>query len=163
MTALREISGQYRGLLDMAKTEDMPIEAIKDTLDGIEGEFKEKALKIVDVVSDVEGDIATIDKEIERLQSRKKVIQNRNQSIRDYLQNNMEACGITKIECPLFTITLAAGRDIVVVDNEDELPDEFISVKTSTAPNKVELLKALKMGAVNGAHIEKSKSSLRIK
>lgn len=163
MTALRVISEQYRGLLDLAKTDDLPIEAIKDTLDGIEGEFNDKALKIVDVISSVEGDIAQIDAEIDRLTARKKTIVNRNQSIRDYLQNNMEACGITKIECPLFTITLAAGRDIVVVDNEDELPDEYITVKTSMAPDKKELLKALKEGAVTGAHIEKSKSSLRIK
>jgi uncharacterized protein YlzI (FlbEa/FlbD family) len=163
MTALRVISEQYRGLLDLAKTDDLPIEAIKDTLDGIEGEFNDKALKIVDVISSVEGDIAQIDAEIDRLTARKKTIVNRNQSIRDYLQNNMEACGITKIECPLFTITLAAGRDIVVIDNEDELPDEYIAVKTSTAPDKKELLKALKIGAVAGAHIEKSKSSLRIK
>lgn len=163
MTALRVISEQYRGLLDLAKTDDLPIEAIKDTLDGIEGEFNDKALKIVDVISSVEGDIAQIDAEIDRLTARKKTIANRNQSIRDYLQNNMEACGITKIECPLFTITLAAGRDIVVIDNEDELPDEYITVKTSTAPDKKELLKALKNGAVAGAHIEKSKSSLRIK
>lgn len=163
MTALRVISEQYRGLLDLAKTDDLPIEAIKDTLDGIDGEFNDKALKIVDVISSVEGDIAQIDAEIDRLTARKKTIANRNQSIRDYLQNNMEACGITKIECPLFTITLAAGRDIVVIDNEDELPDEYITVKTSTAPDKKELLKALKTGAVAGAHIEKSKSSLRIK
>lgn len=163
MTALRVISEQYRGLLDLAKTDELPIEAIKDTLDGIEGEFNDKALKIVDVISSVEGDIAQIDAEIDRLTARKKTIANRNQSIRDYLQNNMEACGITKIECPLFTITLAAGRDIVVIDNEDELPDEYITVKTSTAPDKKELLKALKTGAVSGAHIEKSKSSLRIK
>jgi hypothetical protein len=163
MTALRVISEQYRGLLDLAKTDDLPIEAIKDTLDGIEGEFNDKALKIVDVISSVEGDIAQIDAEIDRLAARKKTIVNRNQSIRDYLQNNMEACGITKIQCPLFTITLAVGRDIVVIDNEDELPDEYISVKTSTAPDKKELLKALKEGEIKGAHIEKSKSSLRIK
>lgn len=162
MTALREISGQYLSLLDLAKNDDLPVEAITDTLQGIEGEFKEKALKVVDVINSIENDVSQIDAEIARLQARKKVIANRNQSIREYLMMNMEACEISKISCPLFTITLAKGRDIVVIDNEDELPDEYIAVKTSTAPDKKALLAALKEGSIKGAHLEKSKPSLRI-
>lgn len=163
MTALREISGQYLSLLDLANNDEIPIEAITDTLQGIEGEFKEKAVKVVEVINSIESDVSQIDAEIERLRARKKVITNRNQSIREYLMTNMEACEISKISCPLFTITLAKGRDVVVIDNEDELPDEYITVKTSTAPDKTAILAALKEGNVAGAHIEKSRPSLRIK
>lgn len=163
MTALREITGQYLQLLDLAQADDVPADAVRDTLAGIEGEFNDKAIKVVDVVQAIEGDVEAIDKEIQRLQDRKKTIKARENSIRDYLRDNMEACGINKIQCPLFTITLTKGRDVVVIDDEREIPDHYIAVKTSTQPDKKALLEALKEKSVPGAHIEKSKPSLRIK
>lgn len=163
MTKLREISEQYLGLLEMAKTENLPAEAIQDTLEAIEGSFEEKAKRVVAVIQSIDDDVSVIDAEIDRLNAIKKVRINRTNAIREYLRHNMESCGISKIECPLFSITLAKGRDVVVVDNEDELPDEYITVKTSTEPDKKALLQALKSGDVPGAHLEKSKSALRIK
>lgn len=163
MTALQKITGEYKELLALASDPEMPGDAIQNTLEAIEGEFNDKAVRIVEVINSVGSDIAAIDAEIERLQARKKVIQNKDKSIRDYLRSNMEACQIKKITCPLFTITLAAGRDVVVIDNESDLPDEYITVKTSTAPDKKALLEALKSGDVPGAHLEKSAPSLRIK
>jgi hypothetical protein len=163
MAKLRDITGQYKELLDLANSDEIPAEAIRDTLQAIEGEFEQKAIKVADVIHNIESDISQIDKEIKRLQARKKVVENRKESIRDFLINNMEACNISKISCPLFTITLVKGRDVVVVDDEDDLPDQYITVKTSTAPDKAALLAALKEGTIDGAHLEKSKPSLRIK
>ena len=75
----------------------------------------------------------------------------------------MDATGTTSIKSPLFSITLAKGRDIVVIDNADSLPDEFVNVKTTVTPDKAAILKALKDGPLPGAHFEKSLSSIRIK
>lgn len=165
MTALQHITGQYKELLDLSTDPDaeLPEEALRDTLQAIEGEFEAKALKIVEVINSTGIDIAAIDAEIERLQARKKVIENREKSIREYLRENMESCEIKKISCPLFSITLAAGRDVVVIDDEDQIPEEYMRVKTSVSVDKSALLKALKDGEVLGAHLAKSKTSLRIK
>lgn len=163
MTALRDLTGQYLELLDLAKSDDAPQEAIRDTLDAIEGEFNDKAIKVVDVISAVGNDIAAIDREIERLQARKKVILNKEKNMRDYLISNMEVCGIKKIQCPLFSITFVEGKEAVIVDNEDLLPDEFIKVKTSTAPDKVALKAALKSGEIPGAHLGKGSPYILIK
>jgi hypothetical protein len=149
---------------DLAMDPDIPAEALKDTLDGIEGMFNDKAVRVVDVINNGDSDIAAIDGEIARLQARKKVIQNAKESLKEYLRMNMEATGISKIESPLFVITLAKGRDIAVIDNEEAIPDDYVRVKTTIAPDKASILKALKEGEdVPGAHIEKSKSSVRIK
>lgn len=163
MTALREIAQEYLGLLELAKSEDIPAEAIADTLESIEGGFDDKAKKVATVIQSIDDDVQVIDKEIARLTAIKKARVNKNEAIREYLRENMEACDIKVIECPLFRITLAAGRDVVVIDNEDELPDEYITVKTSTQPDKKALLAALKEGSVSGARLQKSKTSLRIK
>lgn len=158
---LYELTGQYRQLQTI---DDMDPETIVDTLEAIEGEIEVKAQAIVAVRAGMESDIAAIDAEINRLQTRRKHIENRDRSVRDYLKHNMEASGIKNIKCPLFSITLAKGRQIAVIDNEEELPDEYISVKTSFVPDKKKILDDLKSGlSIPGARLDESESSVRIK
>lgn len=164
MPTLRELSHELSEVRDLALDPDVPAEAIRDTLDGLEGMFNDKAVSIVHVITNGDSDIAALDAEISRLASRKKHIQSAQDRLKDYLRYNMEATGTTKITSPLFTITLAKGRDVVVVDDESALPDEYVRVKTTISPEKAAILSAIKEGVdVPGAHIEKSKSSIRIK
>lgn len=138
--------------------------AIQDTLEGMQLQFNEKAVAIVKFAQTLEGDTTAIDAEIKRLQQRKKMIENRRVHLREYLRNNMEAADIKKVECPLFTITLAKGRDQVQISNEEALPDEYVRVKTEIKPDKVAIGKALKAGeSVPGAELVKGASSLRVK
>lgn len=162
---LYELTGQFRELTALAEgaDEDMAV-ALRDTMGAIEAEFNEKALAVSHVVLNLDSDVAALDKEVERLTERKRLITNRKRQITEYLRENMEAAGITKIKCPLFTITLAKGREIAVIDNAERLPDDLMRVKTEVLPDKVAILAALKAGSdVPGAHIELGKSSVRIK
>ena len=164
MTALHEITTKHRELVKLAETDDDMAQAVIDTMESIEGEFNDKATSLMAVVSNMGSDVTAIDSEIERLTARKKGIQNRQESMKNYLKINMEASGISKIKCPLFTITLAKGRDIVRIDNEDDIPTDFLNIKTSITPIKKDILAALKNGdEVEGASLVKSESSIRIK
>ena len=129
MSALYEITGQFRELAALADgaDEDLAI-AVRDTMGAIEAEFNDKAVAVSHVILNFDADIAALDLEIDRLSERKRLISNRQKQIKDYLRENMEATGISKISCPLFTITCAKGRESVVVDREDGIPDELMSV-----------------------------------
>jgi hypothetical protein len=163
MVALYELTKQQLELKALANDSDSP-EGFADTFEALEGQFNEKAVSVIHVVKNMDSDVEALDAEIKRLTARKKSINNKQDSIREYLRSNMEANEITKIECPLFSITLAKGRDIAVIDDEDKLPDELIGITVVQKPDKAAILKALKAGDdVSGAHIEKSKTSLRIK
>jgi hypothetical protein len=163
---LYEISEQYKEvqkLIDDDESGSMR-EAIADTMQMIEGDFQDKAQAVVSLTFNMGGSITALDKEIERLQDKKKVIQNKVDSIRDYLKMNMEATGISKIECPLFTITLTKPAKQVEITDEALLPDEFVRVKTTVAPDKVALAKALKEGKeITGAILVDGASRLIIK
>ena len=164
MSTLRELSHELQEVQSLALDPDVPEEALRDTLDGIEGMFNEKAVRIVHVIANSGTDVDAISAEIKRLSERKRSIELAQDRLREYLRFNMEAAGISKISSPLFTITLAAGRDIVEIYDEAALPDEFVRVKTVVSPEKVDILNALKSGIdVPGATITKSKSSVRIK
>ena len=163
MTQLYELTGQIKELNDMADDPEM-LDAVSDTLELLHMEVQEKAENIISLVKNRDSDIEAIEKEIDRLSGRKKQIKNFQDRLRDYLKVNMEAQGIKKIDCPLFTITLAKGRDIAVIDNADDLEDDFVKVETTVKPIKEDILKALKDGIdVKGAHLEKGNNSIRIK
>lgn len=165
---LYEIVGQYRELADLANDPDCELthEAIAATLEGVEGEFNEKAKKVGFLINSVSSNIDVIDTEIKRLQERKKIIENRDKNIRDYLKKNMEALEISRISCDLFDITLAKGRNSVIIDDEKKIPPEFVSVKSELVPDKKALLKAMTgddAKEIEGAHIQRGESTIRIK
>ncbi|MBA1189326.1 siphovirus Gp157 family protein [Pseudomonas entomophila] len=165
MSSLYELTGQFKELAVLmdGADEDLAI-AVRDTMGAIEAEFNDKALAVSRVILNMDGDIEAVDVEIARLEERKRLLSNRKGQIIDYLRENMEAAQITKISCPLFTITLAKGRNSVVVDDEKLLPDDLVSVKVTTTPNKKAIADQLKAGKeIKGARLERGKSSVHIK
>ncbi|RVD77059.1 siphovirus Gp157 family protein [Pseudomonas koreensis] len=165
MTQLYHITEQYKELVALAETadEDLAV-ALRDTMEGIEGEFQEKGKAIAMVTLNIDGDLEAIESQIARLTERKRIITNRRESLKEYLRTNMEASGITKIAHPLFTITCGKGKPIVVIDDEKAIPDDYVNVKVTSAPDKAAIAKAIKDGIdVPGAHTETGKSSISIK
>lgn len=164
MTTLYEITDKHKELAALADESEDMAQAVADTMDSIEGEFEDKALSLIAVVNNIGGDIPAIDDAIKRLTARKKTIENKQKSMKEYLRTNMEASGINKINCPLFTITLAKGRDIVSVNDENAIPAEYMNYKTSASPMKKEILADLKDGKeIDGVTLIKSENSIRIK
>jgi len=161
MTALHDLTGQY---LELANNEDLPADAVIDTLQSIVGTIEEKAQALVKWSLDIQGDVDKIDAEIDRLAAKKKTIQSRKESLVEYIKNNMEACEIKKISCALFTITWVAGQEVVDVYDADAIPDDYVSVKTTVTPDKNAIKKALKDGhEIAGCKLSTGKSSIRIK
>ena len=161
---LYDITEQHKELLKLADESEDMAQAVADTMEAIDGEFNDKAISLIHVVNNMGADVTTLDDEIKRLTARKKTIVNKQESMKEYLRINMTETGINKISCPLFTITLAAGRDIVQVDDEDKIPTDYLDIKTVVRPMKAEILKMLKSGiTIDGVSLVKSKSSIRIK
>ncbi len=164
MKPLYKITEDMKGLQLLAENEELDHQTIVDTMDGINESFNDKAISLIHVVNTMGDDVETIKNEIARLSARKKAIENKQESMKEYLRINMEASGIKKITCPIFTITLKAGRDIVIINDEDKIPSDYLNIKTVMAPMKLEILAALKEGEeVAGASIVKSKSAISIK
>lgn len=187
MTELYALTGQIAELAAMADTDDEGLrQAIQDTMDGIKGEFELKADSIVMLRRNIEGDIDAIDKEVDRLNELKRIKKNTVGQLGDFLRRNMEAANIKSIRRPLFTITLALSPEKVIVDNEQAVPDEFVSLKSVITPDKKIIAARLKeirdhniavhkridagedaehelITEPAWAHLERGESSIRIK
>ena len=160
MTKLHQISKDYIGFLDS----DIPTESLNECLESIEGAFEDKGSNIVAVVNTLQSDVDAISNEIKRLQDRKKSIVNNQDRLKEYLRYNMEVSGITKINHPLFNITLGKPSVVADVTDADLLPDEYVKLETKITPDKVKIKKALKEGIeIEGAQLSEGKSRLLIK
>jgi len=156
---LKEIGKALDQLKEMNQDDD-----VSRILDTVEGEFSEKALKVNHVLTDFDNNIDQIDREIKRLQARKKIESNKKNSLKEYLRYNMEQTGINKIESPLNTITLGKPSKVLIITNEDAIDDDYKEIKVITSIDKKRLLSALKNGIeIDGCHLGDSKSKLIIK
>ena len=187
MTQLYALTGKLAELQAMADTDDEGLkEALQHAMDEVQGDFNDKADNIVMLRRNIESDVTAIDAEIERLAELKRIKSNSVAQISDYLRRNMEAANIKSIKRPLFTITLALGKEKVIVDKEDDLPEDFIVPKTTFAPDKTAIATKLKeirdhneavrkrmeagedaehelLEEPKWAHLERGDSSIRIK
>lgn len=159
---LYKLKDQLVKLNELVESGDLPAQAIADTFEALEGEFNDKVIQCTHYLANTEAEIDSLDKEIKRLQAMKKTRQNAIESFRDYMRINMENSGITKIESPLFKISLGKGQEVVEVDPAVKLPEQFTRVKTEV--DKTALKAALKNGEiVDGARLVEGKSRLTIK
>ena len=162
MSKLYELTGQINELNEMLESEGME-DAVKNTLELIEGEFSVKAENIIKLISNKGADLPAIDEEIKRLKKRKSTIENFQENLRSYLIENMQSGNINKISCPLFTVTLVEGAYKLEIDKEEILPDEYVNIEVTEKPDKRKILKDLKDGVeVPGAKKVRGNKSLRI-
>lgn len=161
---LYELSNNVIGLRDMLDDEMIDDQTFLDTLEGIEGEIEAKTENLLKFEREILADVSAIDAEIKRLTRIKSARQNRAKALREYLRFNMDRSGITKIASPMFTATLKAPSKVLVVENEDEIPEEYWRVKTTRSLDRKAVLDALKEGVeIPGATIGESKRALLVR
>lgn len=162
---LYKLTSQMMELNKLAEVDPEMEIAVADTLEGIEAEFQDKAQAIATIFLNLDPDVEGIDKAIKQLQERKKLYQNQKARLIEYLRTNMDAAGIKKIDCPLFSITCAKGRESVIVDDTEQIPDDYVVIpEVQARADKTKIMEAHRKGeAVPGTHIERGQSSIRIK
>ena len=146
MSKLYELTTQLRELNEMVEEGEATEADLADTFEMMEGEFEEKAKSVGMFIKSLDPSLAAIDAEIKRLQGRKKRIQSKQEWVINYLRSNMEATETTLIEHDLFTIKKTKGRESVVVDDLDKLPDDYVNVKPDVAAANKAIMKACKAG-----------------
>lgn len=161
---LYAIANEHQQIIEAIDSGEFTPEEMADTLEGAAGTFEEKAQSVLAYAEGLSADIDQVDAQIKRMQERKKQLSNKRQSMRDYLKRNMQLTGITNIKCPLFSITLAKGRDQVIIDDESLIPSDYVDVQVVEKVDNRALLSDLKDGLdIPGCHLEKTDESLRIK
>lgn len=148
--ALFEMASQYRQLLNTLSDGDFDLTTIQDTIEasGLVDDISSKAVGVEMVARTIEVHVPAIEAEIERLTALKKQRQNAAKGLRDYLKANMIATGITKIEAPLFKISLRANPPSVDVYEPGLIPASYMTQPATPlpVPNKALIAADIKAG-----------------
>lgn len=155
---LYEIANDYLALMQAIENDEIPEEAIADTLEAITAEIEDKADNIACLLKNIDAEIVAIKAEETRLAERRKVKEKSAERIKQYLSDVLQSAAIDKVETARNRISFRKSESV-------ELDEGFIawavmtkrndllSFKDPTA-NKTEIKKALKGGqAVEGAKL----------
>ena len=164
MANIYEITQDYLKIMSMMEDPELDPQTLADTLEAIEGELEVKADNYAKVMKNLEGDIAAIKSEIERLSEKKKALENNIKNMKAALQGSMEITGKTRFKTELFSFGIQKNAPSVVIDTDiNNLPPEFLKFRDPEV-NKTKIKEAIMNGEnLDGfAHLEQGES-LRIR
>jgi hypothetical protein len=154
--SLYQLSGNYLEALDFLTDPeaDFPTEVIKDTLEALGGELEDKAINVAKFMRNMEAAAEAIKIAEADMTKRRKALENRVKWLKEYLKGNMEACGISKIECPYFKIAIQANPAAINILDESSIPDQFKEQVITWKIDKAAIKDAIKAGeTVPGAEL----------
>jgi Siphovirus Gp157 len=164
MTALYLVAAQYREAAEKLADLDLPPEVVADTLESLSGEIEVKAQNVALFVRSMEADAQAVKQWAKDATERAKAIEARAERLREYLSDNMQACGIQRIEGPGITLSFRKSH-AVVIDEPGLIPAEYMRTPEPppAAPDKRAIADAMRAGeVVPGARME-TRQALQIR
>ena len=159
---LYEIAAQYRAILEAIDAGEMTAEELQDTLEGAEGTLEDKLQNCVLWMREQEAESAAFKHEIDRLQGRKKVADNRAAKMKEWVRLALEVAGKDKVKTQLVSVSFGKPTVRTLVDNPDLLPSGMTDVVIK--PRSAEIKAALESGKdVSGARLEQGPRRLTIR
>lgn len=151
---LYELTANYAQLMELA--EEIDATALYDTLASIEEEIEDKAENIAKLIKNLNADVDAFKAEEKRLAERRKSVENKVTSLKEYLQNQLEVAGIDKVKRPTLTVSIQNNPPSVKVIDESLLSAYMIPVEPKL--DKKTLLADLKAGEnILGAEITQTR------
>lgn len=153
MPNLYKLAEEYRELAEQLEQMDgLNSAAIVDTLDGSTElmSIEQKVSGIIQMVKNWQGDIPAYEAEIERLTTEKKAIENRIDSVKQYLKLCLETAKLDKVKIGVFTARFQKNsRGSVIIEDEKQVPAAYIDIiPEQKVTNKERLYETLKTGQV---------------
>ena len=163
---LYELTEQYQQLAAAAESaiDEEDVKAFADTLEGLDGEIKQKIDGCAAVVRQLDAKVAAIKAESERMLARAKSVQASRERLIAYMEVCLNLAKLRKVQGDRFTVYLQANPPKVEIDpalSIDRLPAEC--VRTKREPDKTKIGELLAAGtAVPGCSIVRT-DGLRIR
>ena len=150
MSNLYELTGNRLALQHKLEVLNFDEETILDTLEANSTELSEKIADYGYIIRNRTSFADSMSAEIERMTSRRDAELKRIAAIEKWLLRNMQGCGITKIECPAFTVAVQNNPPKVDVLDEKQIPEDYWRTPDPkppvAAPDKRLILAAMKDG-----------------
>lgn len=163
MANLFVLAQEYRdlenALLSSADEETGEVSVdIAQAVEKIQGNFEEKAIAVATVWRDFDDYISRIKAEKERLTALENRAKRGQKRVEDYLAQACEMTGTESIRGVYANISFRSNPLKTIIDDEDLIPEEYITVKVERKPNLTAIKESIKSGKeVSGAHLEQER------
>ena len=159
---LYEVTKDIEDLLNEIEISDSESdkEFFSDTMDGLQLSWKEKAGGVSAYIGNLEATATAIKNAEKNMADRRKSILKKVEGLKKYLMDNMDRLNIDKIETAHFVAKIKKNPPKVVINNEEEVPEDFWDKQVKWVINKTKIKEALKGdGKINvkGAEIVQSR------
>lgn len=143
-----EIPQQVRHLLDSATVDEETGEVIfdKEQYDQVTGDARAKIANTARFLREEDAEIAAMKQVIANIMSRLDAKKRRYEYLQDLCLSAIQALG-EKVEEPDIRVSTRRS-DVVRIEDGVELPEEYLTIKTTVSPNKLALKAYLKTGGV---------------
>lgn len=162
---LYEIEQVYTDFLEAVENGEIPEEAMGDTLEAIQGEFREKADNIACAIKNISAESAALKAEEKALKERRESKDRKVDQLKHYLRQAMETVGFKKLETTRNVVSLRLSTSVYVPDEQQFFAahPEYCKVEEVIKISKAEIAKALKAGEeISGAEL-RTNQNLQIK
>lgn len=151
LPSLYKLAEQHRELEQIGADEELDeaaLEAIRNTLEGLQGDIQTKAQSVAGVVLNLEAWAKAAKEASKQISERAKRAERRADYLREYMRFQLEAIGITKIDGPEFTVSIRKNPQSVVIASDADLGDEWMVFPPPPppSPDKRKIADALKAG-----------------
>jgi transposase len=110
----------------------------------------------------LEARVSSCDEQIKHLKARKEAAYQRIERIEEQTLTLMEEAGLEKLTGNNVTFLMRANAPSLVVEDQSQIPSEYIRTKSTTEPNKVAIKVALERGVeISGVRLVQSISLIR--
>lgn len=158
------IAANMNKLLALVEAGEFSPEDIADTIEGEELALGDKFDGIMSLVRNLECQAKTVAEEAARLSDRKKSFEGQAKNLKGYILKCMQAAELKSFKTERNTLTVREGSLSVIIDDENQRPDELVSVVTVVAPDKNTIKAAIEAGTeVKGAHLEVGAETLQVR
>lgn len=153
---LYEMAAEFRQTAELLADMDLDPQTITDTLEAAAFPIEQKCAQVAAFIRNMEATAEQIKQAEKQMAERRKAMETRAEHIRGYLLHNMQACGMTKIEHPLFKIAIKQNPESVVIEDERQIPVDYMRLPEPPppVPDKALMKQAMKDGyTIPGANL----------
>lgn len=148
---LYELTNDYLALQAAIENDEIPEEALADTLEAITGSLEDKVDSIACILKGMEADMAAIKAEEDRLKARRQVKAAAYDRLKQYLSDSLQRAGMDKLETARNRITFRKSEKVVCDEAvflawATENRDDLLTYKAPEA-NLTAIKAAIKEGA----------------
>lgn len=163
--SLYNITDRFVEIMDKVQEGEITEEQYNELGQELAIALQNKSIGIIGYVQNEEALIDAVDVQIKRLQDLKKQKTNNLDKFKQYVKENMEKLGITKLETEIGKMSIAKNSLSIEIENEDEIPSEFKQEVMTVKIDKTAIKTYFKETGeiVPGTRIISDKTSLRVK